>query len=94
MWDFFIIVIAIYNCFSIPFQISFEPPIFETIPFTILDNFTDLCFVIDIVIAFRTTFINLESGDEVLSSRLTAQAYLNSNFAIDFISTVPIDTIV
>lgn len=94
LWDFFIIIIAIYNCFSIPLQISFDPPIFETIPFIVLDNFADVFFVLDIVIAFRTTYINLETGDEVLSSRLTAQAYFNSNFAIDFFSTVPIATIV
>ena len=29
IWDIFIIVLAIYNCFQIPIEIAFEPPTLE-----------------------------------------------------------------
>lgn len=43
--------------------------------------------------AFRTTYYDLTSGDEVFSGKLTAISYLKTRFFIDFVSTVPVDTI-
>jgi hypothetical protein len=93
LWDFFIIIVAIYNCFSIPFQIAFQPPELETATFEALNNIIDLCFILDIIVAFRTTFYDKETGDEVYDPRRTAKIYLNSRFTIDLISTIPVDTI-
>lgn len=50
-------------------------------------------FTLDILIAFRTTYFDIHSGEEVFSSKKTAIAYLKSRFFIDFVSTVPVDTI-
>lgn len=55
-WDMFIIILAIYNCFSIPFQTAFEPEIMESYGFLIFNTLIDLCFFLDIVVTFRTTF--------------------------------------
>jgi len=94
IWDFFIILTAIYNCFSIPLQIAFEPPILETAPFETANNIIDFLFVLDILIAFRTTYYDLETGDEIFQSNLVISAYVKSRFFVDLISTIPIDTIV
>jgi uncharacterized membrane protein (DUF485 family) len=72
IWDMFIISIAIYNCFSIPLKIAFEPPILETPLFEIADYIIDLLFVLDIVVAFRTTYIDTLTGDEVFTPYKTA----------------------
>lgn len=67
-----VIVFAIFNCFSIPFEIAFEPPMMESAWFFILNTLIDLAFVADIVVAFRTSFYDLETGDEVFSAKRTA----------------------
>lgn len=50
-------------------------------------------FLLDILIAFRTTYFDLHSGEEVISGKKTAMTYLKSRFFIDFVSTIPVDTI-
>ena len=50
-------------------------------------------FLLDILIAFRTTYFDTHTGEEVFESKKTAIVYLKSRFLIDFVSTVPVDTI-
>lgn len=50
-------------------------------------------FLLDIFIAFRTTYFDIHSGEEVFSGKKTAISYMKSRFFIDFVSTVPVDTI-
>ena len=63
-WDVFVMALALWNCISIPFDVSFEPETNET--FVIFEHFVDVCFGLDIVIAFRTTYINSKTGFEVV----------------------------
>ena len=92
-WDIFIIVLAIYNSFQIPFEIAFEPPEMETSKFFIANTIIDLCFAVDILVAFRTTFYDPTTGDEVFDPKRIAKEYLLGRFIIDFLSTVPFDNI-
>lgn len=92
IWDLFIIIVAIYNCFSIPLKIAFDPEVLKSAPFEAADNIIDILFVIDILVAFRTTFYDMETGDEIFDPRKTGAAYIKDRFAIDLISTVPVDT--
>lgn len=92
-WDLLILVMAFYNCFEIPFEIAFQADFIETPAVQFINNTTDFFFFLDIVVSFRTTYYDIISGDEVFSGKLTAIAYLKSRFLIDFISTVPVDTI-
>ena len=71
-----VIVFAIYNCFSIPFEIAFEPIEMESANFFIGNTLIDLAFALDILIAFRTTFYDIETGDEVFNSKRTGSEYL------------------
>lgn len=45
------------------------------------------------IVAFRTTFYDLVTGDEVFSPKRSAIVYLKGQFTIDFFSTVPFDTL-
>ena len=76
VWDLFIISVAIYNCFSIPLQIAYAPPTLEHPGFEALNNFIDLCFVMDIAVSFRTSFYDQETGDEVFDPKRTGKAYM------------------
>lgn len=53
----------------------------------------DVLFVCDILIAFRTTYFDSISGEEIYNARKTAVEYLKSRFLIDFVSTIPLDSI-
>lgn len=43
--------------------------------------------------AFRTTFYSMDSGEEIYNSKKVAVRYIQSSFFVDFVSTVPVDTI-
>lgn len=92
-WDLLIIICAVYNCFVIPIDIAFNAPLLDGKFFFILNSVIDILFLVDILVAFRTTYFDTHSGDEVLDGKKTAIAYLKDRFVIDFVSTVPLDTI-
>lgn len=84
---------AIINCFSIPLQVSFEPIELEHIVSRIITWCIDLLFLIDMVVNFRTAFIN-DIGDEVTDPKLIAINYLKFYFWQDLVATVPVDDII
>lgn len=92
-WDLLIILFAIYNCFGIPLEIAFEPPAMGSALFTLVNSLIDLAFLIDIIICFRTTFLDVETGDEIFDAAVTGREYLRTRFTVDLISTIPVDNI-
>ena len=53
----------------------------------------DTPFVLDILIIFRTAILNDDNGDEVRDSKVVALTYIKGRFIIDFLSTVPFDSL-
>lgn len=50
----------------------------------------DLIYITDIIIKFRTTYIDPVSGEEIMDSMLIAMKYMkSSSFYIDVLSTIP-----
>ena len=49
-------LLAVYNCMSIPFEVAFDPD--EPLSIAIFNYVCDISFAIDIVLAFRTTYLN------------------------------------
>jgi len=49
-WDIAVIILAIWNCFSIPLDISFEPPFSLEVFYLIIDSCIDLFFVCDVIV--------------------------------------------
>ena len=57
-----------------------------------MDSLIDLVFIVDIILNFRTSYIDPNSGEEVLDPILVATKYLTElRFYIDVLSTVPLD---
>ena len=75
-WDFLIIILSVYQAISIPIAISFEPDEFNNPVFRTFDSLIDLIFLSDIMLRFRTTYIDPISGEEVIDSFLIAKKYL------------------
>eukprot|EP00930_Biecheleria_cincta_P044143 TRINITY_DN30293_c0_g1_i1.p1 TRINITY_DN30293_c0_g1~~TRINITY_DN30293_c0_g1_i1.p1 ORF type:complete len:710 (-),score=146.81 TRINITY_DN30293_c0_g1_i1:65-2194(-) len=89
VWDLFIASLLAYLAVVMPFNLAF----FDGEPgdaFMILSVVVDICFVIDILINFRTTYVG-KDGAEVFAPRKIAVNYLQTWFALDFWSSVPLD---
>ena len=68
-FDLFVMLFATWNCFAIPFEIAFEPEIAQTFGWILFNTCIDFFFLIDIVITFRTTYLN-SSGDEISDPKM------------------------
>ena len=53
-----------------------------------------MVFALDIILRFRTTYIDSVSGEEIVDSYLIGNRYLSSSeFFFDIISTIPFDNL-
>ncbi len=59
----------------------------------IINEIVDICFLIDILVVFRTTYIDTKIGEEVVNSKQIAMMYLKKQFWIDFLAMIPLDLI-
>ena len=50
-------------------------------------------FAVDIIVNFRSAFINQKTGEEVMTAKAVAVYYLKNRFVIDLIATIPFDFI-
>ena len=56
------------------------------------DSLIDLVFIVDIILNFRTSYIDPTNGEEVLDPYKISRKYLTElRFYIDVLSTVPLD---
>ncbi len=92
-WDLFVMMLAVINCFLIPFEIAFTPNT-ETRPEVIVLNVAiDMAFVADIVINFRTSYVSKQSGEQVVEPRRVFRNYCMGRFWLDLASTLPFEWI-
>jgi hypothetical protein len=75
-WEIIVILLAIYNSFSIPIEIAFAPPLFEHPSFFVFNTLIDLVFLADIVVNFRTTYYDVDNGDEVFEASEISKQYI------------------
>jgi hypothetical protein len=91
-WDLYVMLLAIWNCISIPFTVSFDPDL-NTL-YKVSETFIDICFGLDIVIAFRTTYVNSKTGFEVVKGRQIAWNYIiTGRFFVDLAASIPFEDI-
>ena len=84
--------LSLFNCFTIPLGVSFEPEFMESITYTIINDIIDFVFVIDLIINCRTIYINPKTGEEIKTPKKICIEYVKSfRFWIDFLATIPLD---
>ena len=49
-WDLAIIAFALWNCYFVPLQVSFNPPLLNSNGFTAINVIIDFFFMVDIFI--------------------------------------------
>lgn len=92
-WDYVVMLCAIYNCIYLPFELAFfdNASCLQDLEFIdYLNYLIDFLFFIDIILNFRTTYQNSQTGEEVSTVSDIRNKYLKGMFVIDLFATVPI----
>lgn len=93
-WDVFIMICTTFSVITIPLNIAFKPPALQSNGFSVINAIVDLFYLIDILVTFRTTYMDLVQAVPVLDSAKIAERYIKSgNFFIDIVSSIPWDSI-
>ncbi|KAG7526129.1 potassium voltage-gated channel subfamily H member 6-like [Solea senegalensis] len=103
VWDWVILLLVIYTAIFTPYSATFllssqEEAALQTCgyscsPLNVVDLLVDIMFIVDIVINFRTTYVN--SNDEVVSqSSRIAVHYFKGWFLIDMVAAIPFDLLI
>lgn len=103
VWDWIILLLVIYTAIFTPYSAAFLLNEVEELrrrvcgytcnPLNVVDLVVDVMFIIDILINFRTTYVN--HNDEVVShpGRI-AQHYFKGWFLIDIVAAIPFDLLI
>ena len=91
-WDWFVLALCLYTSLSVPMGLGFyaftdwgvSPAGF------CFDIFVDVCFIVDLAVAFRTTYYNRE-GLLVVDKKLVARQYLKRWFWPDLLASFPFE---
>ncbi|KFU83684.1 Potassium voltage-gated channel subfamily H member 7, partial [Chaetura pelagica] len=104
VWDWLILLLVIYTAVFTPYSAAFllnEEQVEEKHwdcsytcdPLNIIDLIVDIMFIVDIVINFRTTYVNI--NDEVVSHPgKIAIHYFKGWFLIDMVAAIPFDLLI
>ncbi|XP_072105771.1 potassium voltage-gated channel subfamily H member 6a isoform X5 [Mobula birostris] len=103
VWDWLILLLVIYTAIFTPYSAAFllndqeEEKRWECgyscNPLAIVDLIVDIMFIIDIIINFRTTYVN--ENDEVVSHPAKiAIHYFKGWFLIDIVAAIPFDLLI
>ncbi|KAK6302690.1 hypothetical protein J4Q44_G00270450 [Coregonus suidteri] len=103
VWDWVILLLVIYTAIFTPYSATFllsdqEEVAMQTCgyscsPLNVVDLIVDIMFIVDIIINFRTTYVN--TNDEVVSqSQRIAVHYFKGWFLIDMVAAIPFDLLI
>ncbi|KAM3865657.1 voltage-gated inwardly rectifying potassium channel KCNH2-like [Diretmus argenteus] len=103
VWDWVILLLVIYTAIFTPYSATFllsdqeeaamQSCGYSCSPLNVVDLIVDIMFIVDIIINFRTTYVN--SNDEVVShSARIAVHYFKGWFLIDMVAAIPFDLLI
>ena len=91
-WDLLIIIFAVYNCITIPINLTFSKGQDGHIGYYVLERFIDAIFIGDIILNFRTTYVDTSKNIEIVNPKRIATNYMNSiRFPIDILASIPFE---
>ena len=92
-WDILIIAMALYNSIIIPIEIAWNVKELSSATEIIVESFINMCFMIDIFLNFRITYISNISGDEIFDPKLIGLKYIiEQRFILDVLSSIPFNS--
>ncbi|TRY58699.1 hypothetical protein DNTS_023108 [Danionella cerebrum] len=103
IWDWIILLLVLYTAVFTPYSAAFLLNELEDErrhicgytcnPLNVVDMIVDILFIVDIVINFRTTYVN--QNDEVVTHpKRIAVHYIKGWFLIDMVAAIPFDLLI
>lgn len=91
-WDLLIILLAVVNSFTIPLQFALTD-LMDNYFVKISDPVVDILFFLDILIMFKTSYLNTQTNEQISDTKKIAKNYIAGRFLIDLMASVPFDTV-
>uniref|UniRef100_A0A3B4BFB4 Cyclic nucleotide-binding domain-containing protein n=1 Tax=Periophthalmus magnuspinnatus TaxID=409849 RepID=A0A3B4BFB4_9GOBI len=91
-WDLTMLLLMVGNLIIIPVGITFFKDE-HTPPWIVFNVVSDTFFLMDLVLNFRTGIVKEDNTEIILDPQQIKVKYLKSWFAVDFISSIPVDYI-
>lgn len=86
-WDLLMFAWIIWQAISVPFKLCFDQVGSSAEASQNFDYFIDVCFLLDIFIAFNTGYY--KNGVLIMNRKMIVISYLKSWFLIDLVATFP-----
>lgn len=86
-------LLATWNCFQIPYSIAFTDGRSSNTYINVFNWIIDISFIIDLVLGFRTSYVNEKTGQEIVQGTKIVTQYVKGRFWIDLLATMPFDLI-
>ena len=85
VFDWIILILTLYTAVMVPFVVCFQ---FQHTALTIFNTIIDCVFIMDVIMNFRTTYMN-KDGELVYDSKMITYNYLKSWFIVDVTAAFP-----
>lgn len=93
MWDIWCMLLVLYVALVVPYRLSLD--LDDNKGLVVFNIIMDLCFLLDIVLTFFTSYYDDNEGRTISTNREIAMKYLTSFFFyIDVISIFPFEPII
>jgi len=83
----------VYNAIVLPLQFSIPKSFEDRLFFIVGDQVIDLLFILDIIITFRTVYIDPKSEEVISDSKRIAINYLQGRLIIDLLASFPFEIV-
>ncbi|CAI2372633.1 unnamed protein product [Moneuplotes crassus] len=90
-WEILIMLLATINCFQVPYNVAFSDEAKSNVWYDLFNGLIDVFFMADVVVNFRSSYINESTGEEITESKKIALDYLKGKFWIDLLASIPFD---
>lgn len=92
-WDLLIVFFVIYNTVFLPLSLAFQKFRNENTWIIPFDYFVDICFLVDIILTFRTAYFDA-SLEIVTDPKMIAKTYgFSPRFMVDLLATFPFELV-
>lgn len=91
--DVFIIILSVWNSIEIPFSFAFPDTLESNSINNVLDKFIDFLFAFDILVNFRTGYVDPKTDTLILDPTKISKNYIKSRFWIDLFASIPFEAL-
>jgi hypothetical protein len=90
-WDIIVISLSIWNSIEIPFEFAFPESFEGAETVNAVDKMIDALFVFDILVNFRTMYVDPKTDLMIEDPRKISKNYVQGRFWIDLVASIPFE---